>query len=72
MYTETKPRVETKVTTTTTVEGISIVAEITTVTCTLKYDFLEHEIEIPVVNPTSEADFELAFSNREISERNEI
>ena len=35
----------------------------TTVYCTVKYDFLQEEIVIPVVNPQSEDDFTTAFSN---------
>lgn len=44
----------------------------TTVYCTVKYDFLQEEIVIPVVNPQSEDDFTTAFSNREISEKRKI
>ena len=57
MYIETQPRVE---------------QILTTVNCTVKFDFLDEAVIIPVVNPTDENDFITAFKNREITEKRKL
>lgn len=44
----------------------------TTIWTTVKFDFLDYEIDIPHFEPKSEADIIIGIENREITERNKL